>query len=90
MQELHNDLSFLPERIKIKKNRKAYLKANLHNKTGYVICICNLKQVLILGLILEKVYRVIKFDQNATLKPHIDMNTKLRKKAKSDFEKRLT
>ena len=30
---------------------------------------------------------MIKFNQNARLKPYIDINTDLRKKAKSDFEK---
>ena len=33
-------------------------------------------------LILKKVNRVIKLNQNAWLKPYIDMNTKLRKKGK--------
>ena len=32
----------------------------------------------------EKVYRVIKFNQKACLKPYIDMNTDLKKKVKND------
>ena len=37
--------------------------------------------------ILKRVHRVIQFNQEAWLKPYIDMNTKLRKQAKSEFEK---
>ena len=36
---------------------------------------------------LKKVHRVIQFNQKGQLKPYIDMNTKLRTKAKNDFEK---
>ena len=36
---------------------------------------------------MEKVHRVIKFTQNAWLKPYIEMNTDLRKKAKDNFQK---
>ena len=45
------------------------------------------KQVLIHGLILEKVHRVIQLNQEAWLKPYTDMNTELRKQVKNDFEK---
>ena len=45
------------------------------------------KQALNHELVLKKVHRVIKFNQNAWLKKYIDMNTDLRKKAKNDFEK---
>ena len=41
LHELHNDLPFLPERMKIEKIEK--LVANLHDKTEYVLHIRNLK-----------------------------------------------
>ena len=46
-----------------------------------------LKQALDHGLKLKKVYRVIEFNQEAWLKPSIDMNTELRKLANNYFEK---
>ena len=63
------------------------LKNYIHDKTEYVIDIRNLKQALNNELILKNVHRVIKFKQNACLKAYIDMNTDLKKKAKTDFEK---
>ena len=71
--------------MKIEKFKK--LVANLHDKIEYVIHIRNLNQALNHGLVLKKFHRVIKFNQNAWLKPNIVMNTILRKKAKNDFEK---
>ena len=84
VNELHNDLPFLPERMKIEKVKK--FLANLHDKTEYVINIRYSKQGLNHGLISKKVYRVIKFNQNAWLRPYIDTNTKLRRKAKNNFK----
>ena len=55
--------------------------------TKTVVHIRSLKQALNLGLVLKKVFRVIQFNQEAWLKPYIDMNTELRKQAKNDFEK---
>ena len=46
-----------------------------------------MKQALNHGLILKIVHRVIQFNQKAWLKPYIDMNTKVRKEAKNEFEK---
>ena len=85
LHELHNNLPFLPERMKIEKVEK--LVANLYDKTEYVIHKRNLKQALNNGLVLKNVDNVIKLNQKACLKPYIDMNTDLRKKAKNDFEK---
>ena len=82
---LHEDLPFLPKRMKIGTCKK--LVYNLYDKKNYVFHMRSLKQVLNHGLILKKVHRVIQFNQEAWLKPYIDMNTKLRKKAKNDFKK---
>ena len=42
----------------------------------------SLKQELNHRLILKKVHRVIKFNEETWLKPYIDMSTELRKQAK--------
>ena len=73
-------ISFIPVKRKTEKVEK--LVANLHDKTEYVIHIRNVKQALNHGLVLKKVHRVIKFNQNVCLKLYIDMSTNLRKKAK--------
>ena len=71
--------------MEIEKAEK--LVTNVHDKTEYIIHIKNFKQALNHGLVLEKVHKVIKFNQNAWLKPYIDMISDLRKKARNDFEK---
>ena len=75
LHELHNDLPFLPERMKIEKVEKFVI--NLHE---YVIHIRNLKQTLKSWISFKKVHEVVKFNQNAWLKPFIDTNTDLGKK----------
>ena len=82
---LHSDLPFLPKIMKIDKCKK--LVCNLHDKKSYVVHIRSVKQALNHGLILKKVHKVIQFNQEACLKPYIDMNTELRKQAKNDFVK---
>ena len=84
MRDLHSDLPFLPEIMKIDKCNK--LVCNLNDKKT-VVHIRSLKQALNHGLILKKVRKVIQFNQEAWLKPYIDMNTELRRQAKNDFEK---
>ena len=81
----HKDLPFLPERKKLEKVEK--LVCSIEDKEKYVIHIRALKQALNNGLKLKKVHRVIKFQQKAWLKSYIDMNAKLRKEAKNEFEK---
>ena len=76
---------FFSEKMKIEKVKK--LLAKLHDKKEFVIHVRNLKQALNQGIVLKKVHRIVKFNQRASLKPHFDMNTDLRKTAKNDFDK---
>ena len=85
LHDIHSDLPFLPKRMKINKCKK--LVCNLLNKKKYVVHINSLKQALNHGLKLKKIHRIIEFNQEAWLKPYIDMNTELRKLANNDFEK---
>ena len=87
LHELHSDLTFLSERMKVNKCNK--LVCNLFNKKKFVAHINTLKQALNHGLKLKKTHGVIEFNQEAWLKLYIDMNTELRKAAKNDFEKDL-
>ena len=85
LHNLHSDLPFLPERMKIDKCKK--LVCNLRNKKRYVVHIRTLKQALDHRLKLKKVRRVIEFNQEAWIKTYIDMNTELRKIANNYFKK---
>ena len=87
LHDLHSDLPFLSERMGINKCKK--LVCNPFNKKKYVAHINTLKQALNYGLKFKKIHRVIEFNQEAWLKPYINMNTELRKLAKNDFEKDL-
>ena len=58
LHELHNDLPFLSERMKIDKCNK--LVCNLFNKKKYVTPIDSLKQALNHGLKLKKIHRIIE------------------------------
>ena len=75
----------MPDGRKLEKVKR--FVCSIQDKEKYVIHIRALKQALNHGLILKDVHRVIKFNQEAWLKPYIDMNTKLRKEAKNEFEK---
>ena len=81
LHDLQHDLPFLTERIEIEKVEK--FVPNLHDKTENVIHMRNLNH----RLVLKKVHRVIKYNQNTWLKPYIDINTDFKKAAKNDFEK---
>ena len=85
LHDLHSDLPFLAERMKINKCSK--LVCSFYDKNNHAVHIRAFKQALNHGQILRKVHRVIQLNQEAWLKEFIDMNTELRKQAKNDFEK---
>ena len=78
---LHKYYSFLPERKKIE------LICDIQDKENCVYNIRVIKQALNQRLILKTVHKVIQFNQEAWMKPYIDMNNEYRKKAKSDIGK---
>ena len=65
------------------------LVPNLYNKNRYVLHYCNLQLYLSLGMRLTKVHRALRFQQSCWMEPYIRLNTELRKKATSSFEKDL-
>ena len=82
----HKYLTFLAEKMKVNKCHK--LACKLNDKENYSIHIVALKQALNHGLAFKKVHSpIISFRQEAWLKPFVDLNTELRKKAKNEFEK---
>ena len=77
LHDLHNNLlPFMCEKMKINAVEK--LVPELNDKKNYFNHIKVLNQALKHGLILEKVYCMIVFNQSAWLKPYIDFNTQLR------------
>ena len=82
-----------PDQLELLGDRPApkvkKLGQNLVNKTKYVLHCRNIQLYLQLGMKLTKNYRVLKFDQEPWMRSYTDLNTNLRKNAKSDFEKDL-
>jgi hypothetical protein len=72
----------LPTRSKVPK-----LLTTLHDKDKYILHYRNLQLYLQLGLEIKQIHRVLEFQQEPWMKPYVDFNTDMRKKAKSTFEK---
>lgn len=85
LHDLHNDFPFCPESMKIGKYNK--LVCTLFDKEKYVLHHTALEQALKQGLKIKTIHRILTFNQSQWLKPYIELNTNLRKKAKNEFEK---
>ena len=103
LHEAHNDYPLAPERLAVKKKwlseyqtdllennsmiNTEQLVPNLMDKEKYVIHHKNLQLYLSLGMKLKKIHRVLEFNEKPWMKSYINLNTELRKKGKSTFEK---
>ena len=85
LHDLHNELPFMCEKMKINKVEK--LVSNLYDKKKYVIHIRALDQALKHGLVLEKVHHVIEFNQSAWMIPYIDSTQSLERRRKTISKK---
>lgn len=90
LHDLHKDYPFCAENrcVPHTKNEKKLLLTLFHKK-NYVIHYKMLKCALRNGLVLNKVHKVLKFNQSQWLKPYIMLNTELRTQATNEFEKNL-
>ena len=86
LHDLHNDYPLAPESIPI--NGVYKLTPNFKDKENYPIHHTVLKQYLSLGMKLVKIQvHCITFNESNWMKPYIDLNTDLRAKATTEFEK---
>jgi hypothetical protein len=101
LHDLHNDYPLAPEHMTINESMLSpfctsmnanhvfteKLIGSLQTKIKYKVHYRNLKLYLSLGMKLIKVHRVVVFKQKPWLKSYIELNTRLRQMAKSEFEK---
>ena len=82
LHDLHNDLDFYLKECRLKKSKNLLLIYMIN-----WICYSqkNLKQALHNGLILRKVYRVIRFNQKIWLKPKWILSWEKKKDFEKDF-----
>ena len=105
LHKLHNDYPLAPEKLAVKEewlssyqtdlleNKSMInitkLVPNLMDKKKYVVHYKTLQLYLSLGMKVKKVHRILEFNEKPWMEPYIRLNTELRKKAKSAFEKKF-
>lgn len=87
LHDCHNDYPFCPEKRSIPGVSQEKLMLTFYDKEKYVVHYSMLKLALEHNLILKKVHRVLQFEQSTWLKPYIELNTRYRMSATTNFEK---
>ena len=85
LHDLHNEYPLAAERLTIGRVEK--LVPNLNDKTKYVVHHETLKLYTSLGFKITKIHKGITFNESPWLAEYIQMNTALRTKVTSSFEK---
>ena len=81
---------YLNNKLNIKYNEKdKKLILDLSSEKNYKVYYKNLEYCMQLGIKVDKVHKILTFDEKNFLKEYIDLNTKLRKNSKNDLEKDL-
>lgn len=65
------------------------LMTTLRDKKNYVIHLANLQLYTELGMVCEKIHKILEFEQRAFIKPFIMKCTEKRRNAKTDFDRSL-
>jgi len=100
LHDAHSDLPLAPERITVTPQMlseynsaddtfcgQTCLLPNLWDKLRYVLHIRNLKLYTDLGMKVDRIHKVMEFDQKEFLAPYIAFITEKRCMARSSFEK---
>jgi hypothetical protein len=87
LHDEHSDLPFLAEKLAPPGSKFKKLLTTLKSKEKYVAHYRSLKQAMKWGLKITKIHRGINLEQSRWLAPYIDLNTRLRKNAKTILKK---
>lgn len=87
IHDLHIDLPFCPENKLTPNSKIKKLIADVTPKRNYVIHLRMLQECLNNGIELKKIHKILSFNQSCWLKKYISLNTDMRSKSTSEFEK---
>ena len=87
LHDLHNEYPLAPEKMIPTGGKVSKLIPNLNDKERYVLHHENLKLYTRLGLRITKIHKGITFEESNFMEEYIQLNTDLRTKGTTDFEK---